>query len=187
MPLFIARFSIPGKYSCNGWYRWNIPNLLLYDDLTKGVIKVVMTASSTDSLVMQKHRTTKSQRKALSDRMKDPAESQERAVEMFIEKLEVVRQLFFEENRTREAILAAEPAAYYGNYPGTGFNYRRFFSALPKEKLSIEIIQELIELAREIRAGDQRGVKLGLSEDELAFYDALETNDSAVQVLGDEN
>jgi type I restriction enzyme R subunit len=49
-----------------------------------------------------------------------------------------------------------------------------------------EIIQELIELAREIKAGDQRGVKLGLSEDELAFYDALEINDSAVQVLGDE-
>lgn len=50
-----------------------------------------------------------------------------------------------------------------------------------------EIIQELIELAREIKAADQRGSKLGLSEDELAFYDALETNDSAVQVLGDEN
>ena len=49
-----------------------------------------------------------------------------------------------------------------------------------------EIIQELIELAREIKASDQRGAKLGLSEDELAFYDALEINDSAVQVLGDE-
>ncbi len=402
------------------------------DDLSKGVIKVVMTASSADSLVMQKHHTTKSQRKTLSDRMKDqadplklvivrdmwltgfdapclhtlyvdkpmrghnlmqaiarvnrifkdkpgglvvdylgiatdlkkalafyadsggkgdPAESQEKAVEMLIEKLEVVRQLFFEESKTKEAILAAEPAAYYGKYPGTGFNYKRFFSASPKEKLSIilqaeehilgiedgknrfinevtllnktfvlsiphkealavkdeiaffqavkarlvkfadsgpgrpdidietaikqiidaalssdkvidifdaagikkpeisilseeflleiqgmkhqnlalellkrilndkirsrsrtnlvrgkallemleaaikkyqnnllttaEIIQELIELAREIKAGDRRGVKLGLSEDELAFYDALEVNDSAVQVLGD--
>lgn len=49
-----------------------------------------------------------------------------------------------------------------------------------------EIIQELIELAGEIKASDQRGAKLGLSEDELAFYDALEINDSAVQVLGDE-
>ena len=49
-----------------------------------------------------------------------------------------------------------------------------------------EIIQELIELARKIKASDQRGAKLGLSEDELAFYDALEINDSAVQVLGDE-
>src|SRR3989339_795890 len=404
-----------------------------HDDLTKGVIKVVMTASSADGPVMQKQHTTKTQRKALSDRMKDPAdplklvivrdmwltgfdapclhtlyvdkpmrghnlmqaiarvnrvfkdkpgglvvdylgiatdlkkalafyadsggkgepaESQEKAVEMLIEKLEVVRQLFFEESKTKGAILAAEPAAYYGNYPGTGFNYKRFFTASPKEKLSIilqaeehllgledgknrfinevtllskafalsipheealaikdevaffqavkarlvkfvgggngksdtdietaikqiidealssdqvidifdaagikkpeisilseeflleikgmkhqnlalellkkilndeirsrsrtnlvrskallemletaikkyqnnllstaEIIQELIELAREIKASDQRGAKLGLSEDELAFYDALEINDSAVQVLGDE-
>ena len=403
------------------------------DDLTKGVIKVIMTASSADGPVMQKQHTTKTQRKALSDRMKDPAdplklvivrdmwltgfdapclhtlyvdkpmrghnlmqaiarvnrvfkdkpgglvvdylgiatdlkkvlafytdsggkgdpaESQEKAVEMLIEKLEVVRQLFFEESKTKGAILAAEPAAYYGNYPGTGFNYKRFFTASSKEKLSIilqaeehllgledgknrfinevtllskafalsipneealaikdevaffqavkarlvkfvsggtgrsdidietaikqifdqalssgqvidifdaagikkpeisilseeflleikgmkhqnlalellkkilndeirsrsktnlvrskallemletaikkyrnnllstaEIIQELIELAREIKASDQRGAKLGLSEDELAFYDALEINDSAVQVLGDE-
>ena len=37
-----------------------------------------------------------------------------------------------------------------------------------------------------MRAANARGEELGLSEDELAFYDALETNDSAVQVLGDE-
>jgi type I restriction enzyme R subunit len=402
-------------------------------DLTKGMIKVVMTASSADGPVMQKQHTTKTQRKALSARMKnpadplklvivrdmwltgfdapclhtlyvdkpmrghslmqaiarvnrvfkdkpgglvvdylgiatdlkkalsfyadsggkgDPAEGQEKAVEAMMEKLEVVRQMFFEESKTKEAIMVAEPAAYYNNYPGTGFNYRRFFSASPKEKLSIilqaeehilglkdgknryinevtllskafalsipnektlvvkdevaffqavkarlvkfagdgigrsdidietaikqivdealssdrvidifdaagikkpeisilseeflleikgmkhqnlalellkkilndeirtraktnlvkskallemlenalkkyqnnllsttEIIQELIELAKEIKAADQRGVKLGMTEEELAFYDALEVNDSAVQVLGDE-
>jgi type I restriction enzyme R subunit len=49
-----------------------------------------------------------------------------------------------------------------------------------------EIIEELIRIAREINAADKRGQNMGLSEDELAFYDALETNDSAVQVLGDE-
>ena len=49
-----------------------------------------------------------------------------------------------------------------------------------------QVIEELIELARELREADARGERLGLSEDELAFYDALETNDSAVQVLGDE-
>jgi type I restriction enzyme R subunit len=402
-------------------------------DLTKGMIKVVMTASSADGPVMQKQHTTKTQRKALSDRMKDPAdplklvivrdmwltgfdapclhtlyvdkpmrghslmqaiarvnrvfkdkpgglvvdylgiatdlkkalsfyadsggkgdpaEGQEKAVEAMMEKLEVVRQMFFEESKTKEAIMVAEPAAYYNNYPGTGFNYRRFFSASPKEKLSIilqaeehilglkdgknryinevtllskafalsipnekalvvkdevaffqavkarlvkfagdgigrsdidietaikqivdealssdkvidifdaagikkpeisilseeflleikgmkhqnlalellkkilndeirtraktnlvkskallemlenalkkyqnnllsttEIIQELIEIAKEIKAADQRGGKLGMTEEELAFYDALEVNDSAVQVLGDE-
>ncbi|QRN85821.1 type I restriction endonuclease subunit R [Clostridia bacterium] len=49
-----------------------------------------------------------------------------------------------------------------------------------------EIIEELIRIAREINASDKRGQDLGLSEDELAFFDALETNNSAVKVLGDD-
>lgn len=49
-----------------------------------------------------------------------------------------------------------------------------------------QVIEELIKLAKEMRAADRRGEEMGLSEDELAFYDALETNDSAVKVLGDE-
>ena len=49
-----------------------------------------------------------------------------------------------------------------------------------------QVIEELIQLARDLREANARGEKLGLGEDELAFYDALETNDSAVQVLGDE-
>ncbi len=49
-----------------------------------------------------------------------------------------------------------------------------------------QVIEELINLARDIREANSRGESLGLSEDELAFYDALETNESAVQVLGDE-
>ena len=49
-----------------------------------------------------------------------------------------------------------------------------------------QVIEELIGLAREMRAADARGEDLGLNEDELAFYDALAANDSAVAVLGDE-
>ena len=49
-----------------------------------------------------------------------------------------------------------------------------------------QVIEELIELAKQMREDLARGEELGLNEDELAFYDALETNDSAVQVLGDE-
>ena len=49
-----------------------------------------------------------------------------------------------------------------------------------------QVIEELIQLAKEMREANVRGEQLGLSEDELAFYDALETNDSAVQVLGDD-
>ncbi|HOP08406.1 MAG TPA: type I restriction endonuclease subunit R [candidate division Zixibacteria bacterium] len=49
-----------------------------------------------------------------------------------------------------------------------------------------QVIEELIKLAKEMKDADRRGENLGLSEDEIAFYDALETNDSAVQVLGDD-
>ncbi len=51
---------------------------------------------------------------------------------------------------------------------------------------SAEVIAELIQLAEDMRAAQQRGEQLGLSEDEIAFYDALEVNDSAVKVLGDD-
>jgi len=48
-----------------------------------------------------------------------------------------------------------------------------------------QVIEELIGLARDMREANARGEKLNLSEEELAFYDALETNDSAVKVLGE--
>ena len=49
-----------------------------------------------------------------------------------------------------------------------------------------QVIEELIQLAKEMREAKARGERLGLTDDEIAFYDALETNDSAVQVLGDD-
>jgi type I restriction enzyme R subunit len=48
-----------------------------------------------------------------------------------------------------------------------------------------EVIEELIAMAKDIEAAKDRGAALGLSDDEVAFYDALATNDSAVQVMGD--
>lgn len=186
------------------------------DDLAKGTIKVIMTASSSDGAEMQKHHTTKGQRRNLSDRMKDendalklvividmwltgfdapslhtmyldkpmkghnlmqaiarvnrvfkdkpgglivdylgiatdlkealsfyssaggkgkPTEDLEKAVELMLEKMEVVKQMFNEETKTRNDILAEEPEAYYEN--SLLFNYRRFFHADSKEKLSI--------------------------------------------------
>jgi type I restriction enzyme R subunit len=51
---------------------------------------------------------------------------------------------------------------------------------------SAEVIAELIKLAEEMREAQKRGEKLNLSDDEIAFYDALEVNDSAVKVLGDD-
>ena len=49
-----------------------------------------------------------------------------------------------------------------------------------------QIIEELIQLARQMREANTRGENLGLSEDEMAFYEALETNDSAVRILGED-
>jgi type I restriction enzyme, R subunit len=48
-----------------------------------------------------------------------------------------------------------------------------------------QVIEELIGLAKDMRSAHMRGETLSLTEDELAFYDALETNDSAVKVLGE--
>ena len=49
-----------------------------------------------------------------------------------------------------------------------------------------EVLQELIELAKDIRAARQRGEEQGLSDEEIAFYDALAENDSAVEMMGDD-
>jgi len=47
-----------------------------------------------------------------------------------------------------------------------------------------EIIDELIRLAKQLQEADQRGVDLGLNDDEIAFYDALAANNSAIEVMG---
>jgi len=49
-----------------------------------------------------------------------------------------------------------------------------------------EVIQELIRLAKELREAGKRGEKLGLNDDEVAFYDALADNGSATKVMGDD-
>ena len=49
-----------------------------------------------------------------------------------------------------------------------------------------QVIEELIELARKVRDEKGRGKELNMNDDEVAFYDALEVNDSAVKILGDD-
>ena len=191
------------------------------NELTKGRIKVVMTAASSDGPEMQRHHTTKGDRKVLSDRMKDPddplqivivrdmwltgfdvpclhtmyadkpmrghnlmqaiarvnrifkdkpgglvvdylglatdlkkalsfygeaggkgdpTETIQQAVGMMLEKYEIVQQMFNEDSKTRKAILVEEPEAYH--LSTLKFNYRRFFAADPKEKLSIVLQAE---------------------------------------------
>lgn len=237
------------------------------EDLTKGKIKVVMTTSSDDGVLMQKHHTTKTQRKALSERVKDdkdplqlvivrdmwltgfdapnlhtmyvdkpmrghnlmqaiarvnrvykdkagglivdylgltgdlkkalsfyaaaggkgePTETQEQAVEMMLEKLEIVRQMFKEKSKTREAIIAEEPEAYYGD--NFTFNYTRFFKVPANEKLSIilqaeehilgledgknRFIKEVTLLSRVFALSIPHEKALAIN-DEVAFFQAV--------------
>jgi len=49
-----------------------------------------------------------------------------------------------------------------------------------------QVIDELIRLAKEMREAQSRGQELGLSDDEVAFYDALADNESAKEVMGDD-
>ncbi|HEV7348340.1 type I restriction endonuclease subunit R [Telluribacter sp.] len=188
------------------------------DELSKGSIKVIMTAASSDGPEMAKLHTTKTERKYLAERVKDPndplqlvivrdmwltgfdapclhtlyvdklmrghslmqaiarvnrvfgdkpgglvvdylgiatdlkkalafysdaggkgdpADTQERAVEAMLEKLEIVRQLYLEQSKAYLSLAAEVPTAYFGSDIGIGFNFRRFFTASSQEKLSI--------------------------------------------------
>ena len=51
---------------------------------------------------------------------------------------------------------------------------------------TMEVIEELIRLAKELDAATKRGEDLGLTDDEIAFYDALAANESAVKAMGDD-
>ncbi len=51
---------------------------------------------------------------------------------------------------------------------------------------TMQVLEDLISLAKEMEAAGRRGEDLGLTDDELAFYDALAANKSAVEAMGDE-
>jgi type I restriction enzyme R subunit len=52
---------------------------------------------------------------------------------------------------------------------------------------TVEVLQELIELAKEVRAARRRGEDEGLSQDEIAFYDALAESESAAEIMGNDS
>jgi len=51
---------------------------------------------------------------------------------------------------------------------------------------TMEVIEELIRIAKDMEAATKRGVEMGLSDDEVAFYDALAANESALEAMGDD-
>lgn len=92
---------------------------------------------------------------------------------------ELLRKLLHDELKTRRRKNVVQAEGFSEKLERTITRYHNRAIA------TVHVIEELIALAREMNAAGQRGEELGLSDDELAFYDALGINDSAVQVLGD--
>lgn len=95
--------------------------------------------------------------------------------------LEALRKLLNDSIRSRSKTNVVETRAFSERLEDAVARYHA--NAIT----TAEVIQELILLAKDIRAARQRGEETGLSEDEVAFYDALAENESAVEVMGDDN
>lgn len=95
--------------------------------------------------------------------------------------LEALRKLIAGEVRARSRTNVVETRAFSERLDAAIARYHS--NALT----TAEVLQELIALAREIRASRQRGEEQGLSPEEIAFYDALAENESAIEVMGDQN
>jgi type I restriction enzyme R subunit len=94
--------------------------------------------------------------------------------------IELLRKLLNDEIKTRSKKNLVQSRSFAGMLERTILAYQNRAIA------TAQVIEELIQLAKEMRAAAQRGEDLRLTEDELAFYDALGVNDSAVKILGDE-
>jgi type I restriction enzyme, R subunit len=93
--------------------------------------------------------------------------------------LEVLRKLLNDEIKTRSRKNLVQSRTFSEMLENTIKRYQN------RSIEAAQVIAELIELVKEIRQAQSRGENLGLTEDEVAFYDALEVNDSAVLELGD--
>lgn len=93
--------------------------------------------------------------------------------------VELLNKLLNDEIRTRSRSNVIEARSFKEMLENTIEKYNR------RSRSVEEIIEELLNLATKINEAKSRGDELGLTEYELAFYDALGVNDSAVQVLGD--
>jgi len=95
--------------------------------------------------------------------------------------LEALRKLLNDEIRSRSKTNVVETKRFSERLEAAIARYHT--NAIS----TVEILQELIELAKEIRAARQRGKEEGLSQDEIAFYDALAENESAVELMGNDS
>lgn len=95
--------------------------------------------------------------------------------------LEALRKLLNDEIRSRSKTNVVETKRFSERLEAAIMRYHA--NAIS----TVEVLQELIALAKEVRAAHKRGEEAGLSEDEIAFYDALAENESAVEVMGNDS
>ena len=95
--------------------------------------------------------------------------------------VELLRKLLNDEIKTRSRRNVVKSRLFSELLDGTIRKYQN------RAVQTAQVIEELISLAKQMREESAKGAELGLSEDEVAFYDALEVNDSAGKVLGDAN
>jgi len=93
--------------------------------------------------------------------------------------LEVLRNLLSDEIKTRSRKNLVQSRLFSEMLEKTIKKYQN------RSIGAVQVIAELVEMAKEMREARRKGEALGLSEDEEAFYEALEDNDSAISVLGD--
>jgi len=94
--------------------------------------------------------------------------------------VELLRRLIEDEIKAQRRTNLVQARSFADMLAGAVDRYNR------QAVSAVQVINELIELAKEMQAAHQRGDDLGLNADELAFYDALAANQSAVEVMGDE-
>lgn len=95
--------------------------------------------------------------------------------------LEALRKLLNDEIRSRSKTNVVETKRFSERLEAAITRYH--MNAIS----TVEVLQELIALAKDVRAAHKRGEEEGLSEDEIAFYDALAENESAVEVMGNDS
>jgi type I restriction enzyme R subunit len=94
--------------------------------------------------------------------------------------LELLKKLLNDEIKTRQKTNIVQSKKFSEMIESAVRNYQNNLIT------SAQVIEELINLAKEIKEADRKGADLGLDFREFAFYSALEVNDSAVALLGDD-
>ncbi len=95
--------------------------------------------------------------------------------------LEALRKLLNDEIRSRSKTNVVETKRFSERLEAAIARYHT--NAIS----TVEVLQELIDLAKEVRAARRRGEDEGLSQDEVAFYDALAESESALQLMGNDS